>query len=203
MPAARREDQVATDLVEARDRERDVPAAAARRHVGLPAEDRRQLECREAGTEDSAWFEVSFERLRRNEGGAVITRTDGTCASAPPATTSATMSPRSGAASAFFGTSFIPQSGQRVFASSVTNAGCIGQVYRTFWIVPCAIGIGYAGSTRVTGRPRPAIQRPNCRAPLGTGDGTGRRANNGRNLDKLGRFLDRGLPARRGAQRLV
>ncbi|HET7808951.1 MAG TPA: ATP-binding protein [Steroidobacteraceae bacterium] len=48
----------------------------ALRAVLYGSEDRRQLECREAGAEDSAWFEVSFERLRRNEGGAVVMRTD-------------------------------------------------------------------------------------------------------------------------------
>jgi len=48
----------------------------ALRSVLYGSEDRRQLECREASEDDSAWFEVSFERLRRNEGGAVITRTD-------------------------------------------------------------------------------------------------------------------------------
>ena len=40
------------------------------------AQDRRLIECREAGAGDPGWFEVSFERLRRAEGGAVITRTD-------------------------------------------------------------------------------------------------------------------------------
>jgi C4-dicarboxylate-specific signal transduction histidine kinase len=39
-------------------------------------EARRLLECRETGEGDSGWFEVSFERLRRLEGGVVITRTD-------------------------------------------------------------------------------------------------------------------------------
>jgi signal transduction histidine kinase/integral membrane sensor domain MASE1 len=38
-------------------------------------EDRRLLECRE-GAGDPGWFEVCFERLRRPEGGAVITRTE-------------------------------------------------------------------------------------------------------------------------------
>jgi PAS domain S-box-containing protein len=55
---------------------------AAAEHLGAlravlyGSEDRRQIECREAGPGDSAWFEISFERLRRTEGGAVITRTD-------------------------------------------------------------------------------------------------------------------------------
>jgi PAS domain S-box-containing protein len=49
---------------------------AALRAVLYGSEERRQLECREASVGDSAWFEVSFERLRRAEGGAVITRTD-------------------------------------------------------------------------------------------------------------------------------
>ena len=40
------------------------------------AQDRRLIECREASAGDPGWFEVSFERLRRSEGGAVITRTD-------------------------------------------------------------------------------------------------------------------------------
>jgi signal transduction histidine kinase/integral membrane sensor domain MASE1 len=40
------------------------------------AEDRRLLECRETSGGDPGWFEVSFERLRRSEGGVVITRTD-------------------------------------------------------------------------------------------------------------------------------
>jgi len=40
------------------------------------ADDRRLLECREASGGDSGWFEVCFERLRRPEGGAVITRTE-------------------------------------------------------------------------------------------------------------------------------
>jgi C4-dicarboxylate-specific signal transduction histidine kinase/integral membrane sensor domain MASE1 len=49
---------------------------AALRAVLYGSEDRRLLECRETGPGDSAWFEVCFERLRRPEGGAVITRTD-------------------------------------------------------------------------------------------------------------------------------
>ncbi len=49
---------------------------AALRAVLYGSEDRRQLECREASRGDSAWIEVSFERLRRAEGGAVVTRTD-------------------------------------------------------------------------------------------------------------------------------
>jgi signal transduction histidine kinase/integral membrane sensor domain MASE1 len=49
---------------------------AALRAVLNGSDDRRQLECREASDGDSGWFEVSFERLRRSEGGAVITRTD-------------------------------------------------------------------------------------------------------------------------------
>lgn len=49
---------------------------AALRSVMYSSEDRRLLECREAGEGDTAWFEVSFERLRRSEGGIVITRTD-------------------------------------------------------------------------------------------------------------------------------
>jgi len=48
----------------------------ALRAVLYGSDDRRQIECREASPNDSAWFEISFERLRRNEGGAVITRTD-------------------------------------------------------------------------------------------------------------------------------
>jgi signal transduction histidine kinase/integral membrane sensor domain MASE1 len=39
-------------------------------------ETRRLIECRQASEGDSGWFEVSFERLRRGEGGVVITRTD-------------------------------------------------------------------------------------------------------------------------------
>jgi C4-dicarboxylate-specific signal transduction histidine kinase len=38
--------------------------------------DHRLLDCRETGEGDTGWIEVSFERLRRTEGGAVITRTD-------------------------------------------------------------------------------------------------------------------------------
>jgi PAS domain S-box-containing protein len=49
---------------------------AALRAVLYSSEDRRQLEYREAGAGDPSWFEVSYERLRRAEGGAVITRTD-------------------------------------------------------------------------------------------------------------------------------
>jgi PAS domain S-box-containing protein len=48
----------------------------ALRAVLNSAEDRRLLECREANGGDPGWFEVCFERLRRSEGGAVITRTD-------------------------------------------------------------------------------------------------------------------------------
>jgi len=40
------------------------------------SENRRLIECRETGEGESGWFEVSFERLRRTEGGVVITRTD-------------------------------------------------------------------------------------------------------------------------------
>src|SRR5262249_36186315 len=40
------------------------------------SDDRRQLECREASAGEPGWYEVCFERLRRAEGGAVITRTD-------------------------------------------------------------------------------------------------------------------------------
>jgi PAS domain S-box-containing protein len=53
-----------------------VEHLAALRAVLMGAEDRRLLECREANGGDPGWFEVSFERLRRAEGGAVITRTD-------------------------------------------------------------------------------------------------------------------------------
>ena len=49
---------------------------ATLRAVLYGSEDRRQIECRETRHGDSAWFEVSFERLRRAEGGAVITRTE-------------------------------------------------------------------------------------------------------------------------------
>lgn len=49
---------------------------AAMRAVLNGAEDRRLLECRESAEGDAGWYEVSFERLRRAEGGAVITRTD-------------------------------------------------------------------------------------------------------------------------------
>ena len=49
---------------------------AALRAVLNGAEDRRQIDCREPGEGEAAWFEVSFERLRRAEGGAVLTRTD-------------------------------------------------------------------------------------------------------------------------------
>jgi signal transduction histidine kinase/integral membrane sensor domain MASE1 len=49
---------------------------AALRAVLNGAEDRRQIECRVTGEGDGGWFEVSFERLRRLEGGAVITRTN-------------------------------------------------------------------------------------------------------------------------------
>ena len=40
------------------------------------SDDRRQLECREASAGEPGWYEVCFERLRRSEGGAVITRTE-------------------------------------------------------------------------------------------------------------------------------
>ncbi len=40
------------------------------------SDDRRQLECREASVGEPGWYEVCFERLRRAEGGAVITRTE-------------------------------------------------------------------------------------------------------------------------------
>ena len=53
-----------------------VEHLAALRAVLYGSEDRRLLECRETSHGDSAWFEVCFERLRRSEGGAVITRTD-------------------------------------------------------------------------------------------------------------------------------
>jgi C4-dicarboxylate-specific signal transduction histidine kinase len=49
---------------------------AALRSVLNGTENRRLLECREVDEGDSSWFEVSFERLRRMEGGAVITRTE-------------------------------------------------------------------------------------------------------------------------------
>jgi PAS domain S-box-containing protein len=49
---------------------------AALRAVLNGSADRRLLECREASAGDPGWFEVCFERLRRAEGGAVITRTD-------------------------------------------------------------------------------------------------------------------------------
>jgi signal transduction histidine kinase/integral membrane sensor domain MASE1 len=40
------------------------------------SENRRLIECRETNEGEPGWFEVSFERLRRTEGGAVITRTE-------------------------------------------------------------------------------------------------------------------------------
>jgi len=40
------------------------------------SEDHRLIDCRTAGDGEGSWFEVSFEKLRRAEGGAVITRTD-------------------------------------------------------------------------------------------------------------------------------
>ena len=49
---------------------------AALRSVLNGAEDRRQIDCREPSEGEAGWFEVSFERLRRADGGAVITRTD-------------------------------------------------------------------------------------------------------------------------------
>jgi len=49
---------------------------AALRAVINGTENRRLLECREIGEGDAGWFEVSFERLRRTEGGVVITRTE-------------------------------------------------------------------------------------------------------------------------------
>jgi PAS domain S-box-containing protein len=49
---------------------------AALRTVLNGTESRRLIECRQSGEGDSGWFEVSFERLRRAEGGVVITRTD-------------------------------------------------------------------------------------------------------------------------------
>jgi signal transduction histidine kinase/integral membrane sensor domain MASE1 len=49
---------------------------AALRTVLNGTENRCLIECRETGEGDSGWFEVSFERLRRAEGGVVITRTD-------------------------------------------------------------------------------------------------------------------------------
>jgi len=49
---------------------------AALRAVLHGSDDRRQIDCREGGPGEAAWFEVSFERLRRPEGGVVITRTD-------------------------------------------------------------------------------------------------------------------------------
>jgi C4-dicarboxylate-specific signal transduction histidine kinase len=39
-------------------------------------DDHRLIDCRTASDGESRWFEVSFERLRRAEGGVVITRTD-------------------------------------------------------------------------------------------------------------------------------
>ena len=49
---------------------------AALRAVLNGSEDHRLIDCRAAGDGEGRWFEVSFERLRRAEGGAVITRTD-------------------------------------------------------------------------------------------------------------------------------
>lgn len=49
---------------------------AALRAVLNGSESRRLIECRETGEGDSGWLEVCFERLRRTEGGVVITRTD-------------------------------------------------------------------------------------------------------------------------------
>ena len=49
---------------------------AALRAVLSGSENRCLLECRDAGSGDPGWLEVCFERLRRSEGGAVITRTD-------------------------------------------------------------------------------------------------------------------------------
>ena len=49
---------------------------SALRSVLNSAEDHRLIDCRGAGDAEAGWFEVSFERLRRTEGGAVITRTD-------------------------------------------------------------------------------------------------------------------------------
>ena len=63
----------------ARAAEQDRTAAehlAALRVVLNGSENRRLIDCREAGEGDAGWFEISFERLRRAEGGAVITRTD-------------------------------------------------------------------------------------------------------------------------------
>ena len=53
-----------------------VEHLASLRAVLNGTDDRRLLDCREANEGDAGWFEVSFERLRRAEGGAVITRTD-------------------------------------------------------------------------------------------------------------------------------
>ena len=49
---------------------------AALRAVLNGTDDHRQIDCRIAGESEGGWFEVSFERLKRTEGGAVITRTD-------------------------------------------------------------------------------------------------------------------------------
>ncbi|HEX5160082.1 MAG TPA: MASE1 domain-containing protein [Steroidobacteraceae bacterium] len=49
---------------------------SALRAVLNGADDRRQIDCREPSEGEACWFEVSFEKLRRVEGGAVITRTD-------------------------------------------------------------------------------------------------------------------------------
>jgi PAS domain S-box-containing protein len=49
---------------------------AALRAVLNGSENRRMIDCRETSEGDAGWFEISFERLRRVEGGAVITRTD-------------------------------------------------------------------------------------------------------------------------------
>jgi C4-dicarboxylate-specific signal transduction histidine kinase len=49
---------------------------AALRVVLNGTENRCLIECREIGEGEAGWFEVSFERLRRAEGGVVVTRTD-------------------------------------------------------------------------------------------------------------------------------
>jgi hypothetical protein len=51
--------------------------------------------------------------------------------------------------------------------------------------------------------PPPGYTAAELLASSGTYVRTGRRANNGGNLDKLGRFFGKGLPAKRGARRLV
>src|SRR5688572_644207 len=63
----------------ARAAEQDRTAAehlAALRAVLNGSENRRLLDCRETSEGDAGWFEICFERLRRTEDGAVITRTD-------------------------------------------------------------------------------------------------------------------------------